>query len=59
MPLRPTSWAVSEMLPDASPTDGSAFTWVNSDAGRDGVVGALPLLPDEIALFPVITASVF
>ena len=47
------------MLPEASPTCGSACTWVNSDAGSDGVVGALPLLPDEIALLPVITASVF
>ena len=36
-----------------------ARTWVNSDAGSEGVVGAFPLLPDEIALLPVITASVF
>ena len=40
-------------------TDGSARTCVSSEAGSDGVVGALPLLLDEIALLPVITASVF
>ena len=48
------------MPPDASATDGSARTCVSSEAGSDGVVGALPLLLlDEIALLPVITASVF
>ena len=47
------------MPPDASATDGSARTWVNSDAGSEGVVGPLPLLFVEIALLPVITASVF
>ena len=59
LPFRPTSCAVSEMPPDAIPTDGSARTWVRSEAGSEGVVGALPLLLDEIALLPVITASVF
>ncbi len=47
------------MPPDATPTDGNACTCVNSEAGSEGVVGALPLLPDEIALLPVMTASVF
>ena len=50
---------MSEMPPDASETAGSACTRARSEAGSDGVVGELPLLPDEIALLPVITASVF
>ena len=48
------------MPPDASATDGSACTRVSSEAGSEGVVGELPLLLlEEIALLPVITASVF
>ncbi len=47
------------MPPDASATDGSARTWGRSDAGNEGVVGPLPLLLPEIALLPLMTASVF
>ena len=60
MPLRPTSWALSEMPPDAWATLGSDRTWVSSDSGSDGVEGSLPPLSLLlIALLPLTTASEF
>ena len=46
------------MPPEAAATPGSFCTFASSDSGKDGAT-ALPPFPFEIALLPLMTASVF